>query len=148
LNQGDDLNFVEVFSEQDIRLLLFPVDERPPSGPYERSRRVDFSDGRSLEASLAFTNPWPTLHVVYLDPLLASHMEMEAVESESPIADDGEQRPMSRRDASKVDELTPERLAPKTESFLGGTAAAVFAWLRALDWRFVLKPGIVTTIIA
>jgi DNA-directed RNA polymerase specialized sigma24 family protein len=148
LNQGDSVSFVEVFSEQDARLLLFTVDEPPPSGPYEQSRRVQFSDGRSLEATFAFTNPWPTLHVVYLDPLLASESANESLETESLMLTSDDKQAESQRDPAKLDESHSKPTARKTENFLSRSIAWLAVWLRAFDCGFFLKPGSVTALLA
>lgn len=147
LNQGDDVRFVEVFSEQDTRLLLFTVDEPPPSGPYEQSRRVQFSDGRSLEATFAFTNPWPTLHLVYLDPLLASESVEENLETESLEVTSDDKQAEGRRDQTKVGQSHSEPSAREAENILQRSLAWLAARLRA-DWGFWLKPGSVTAVLA
>lgn len=66
------IDFVEVFSEQEIRLLLLCVDEQPPGGPHSRSVKVELSDGRTLEATLSFSSLWPIVQVAYHDPLLGT----------------------------------------------------------------------------
>jgi len=70
IGQTEPINFIEVFSEQETRLLLMPVGDAPPIGPAEQSARVDLSDGRLLELTLSFRCPHPTLHAVYRDPLM------------------------------------------------------------------------------
>src|SRR5262249_42131997 len=70
----ESIAFVEVVSEQDIRLLLMNV-EPAPIGAAEQSVRSELSDGRFLEARVAFTAPWPMVHVVYRDPLGRSAVE-------------------------------------------------------------------------
>src|SRR5262249_9705920 len=45
------INFVEVFSEQGIRLTLMNVSDLPPEGPGEQFLRVPLSDQRTLELS-------------------------------------------------------------------------------------------------
>jgi RNA polymerase sigma factor (sigma-70 family) len=64
ISVAEKIEFVEVFSEQDVRLLFFSVGETTK----ERTASVQLSDGRSLEATLSFGNAWPTLQVVYSDP--------------------------------------------------------------------------------
>jgi DNA-directed RNA polymerase specialized sigma24 family protein len=70
IDTPEKISFVEVFSEQGIRLLFLNVDQPPPDGPGEQMIRVTFSDRRTLELSLVFKNPWPTIHVAYRDPML------------------------------------------------------------------------------
>jgi len=69
LNVNEPIGFVELFSEQDVRLLMFSV-APPPQGAHQQEARVMLSDGRALEAALSFSSLWPTLRVVYTNPLL------------------------------------------------------------------------------
>jgi hypothetical protein len=46
------INFIEVFSEQGIRLLLMNVRDVPPEGPGEQRLGVLLSDARTLELAL------------------------------------------------------------------------------------------------
>ncbi len=148
VNQGDAVSFVEVFSEQDVRLLLFAVDAPPPSGAYEQSRRVQFSDGRSLEATFAFTNPWPTLHVVYFDPLLASEAIEDVLESESLTAASDDQPAKSHSDQKTIEETRSKLSASTTENFLTRSFAEWVGRVRAFNWGFFLKPGSITALLA
>src|SRR5262249_18281487 len=59
--------FVEVFSEQGIRLLFLNA-ELPQDGPAEQAASVELSEGRRLELTLSFSAQWPRLHTVYYDP--------------------------------------------------------------------------------
>ncbi len=71
--------FVEVFSEQDVRLALLSVGEPPPNGPHELKQRVSLSDSRWLELALVFDGFGLNSEVTYYDPALASvPMELEA----------------------------------------------------------------------
>ena len=74
------ISFCEVFSEQGIRLMMMNVEDSPPNGPGELRQRVSLSEARTLESSLLFSNPFPTLHVTYHDPALAVEAK-EEVES-------------------------------------------------------------------
>lgn len=64
--------FVEVFSEQHLRLALLAVGEPPPEGLAVRTQRVALSDGRRLELSISFDGLGLYSEVTYLDPALAS----------------------------------------------------------------------------
>jgi DNA-directed RNA polymerase specialized sigma24 family protein len=70
INLDEKISFVEVFSEQGMRLLLMNI-EPPPVGPATQSLKVLLSDNRSLQLSLSFGDHWPTLQTVYYDPLLS-----------------------------------------------------------------------------
>lgn len=57
----EPLEFIEVFSEQDVRLLMMDVDEQLG----EQTRCVELSEGRTLSVRLNRTGPRPELHVAY-----------------------------------------------------------------------------------
>lgn len=54
--------FIEIFSEQGVRLLFFHA-VAPPSGAFEQFARTNFSDLRTLEAHLNFCGSWPHLEI-------------------------------------------------------------------------------------
>src|SRR5205814_2481484 len=72
---AEPIDFVEVFSEQEMRLLFLSVEDRATN---VRKARVALSDDRTLEATLNFDSPWPSLQVIYSDPSLAVSREQEA----------------------------------------------------------------------
>jgi RNA polymerase sigma factor (sigma-70 family) len=65
LQQSTGIDFVEVFSEQDVRLLMLPIRELPPNGPFEQSTVARLSEGRELTATFRHTSPWPSVCVSY-----------------------------------------------------------------------------------
>lgn len=71
VNIEEPIGFVEVFSEDDVRLVYCDITP-PPDGDVSHSARVGLSGGRSLSVTVDFAGPWPTLHVTYLDPGYAS----------------------------------------------------------------------------
>lgn len=73
------IDFVEIFSEHDVRLLMLPVLAVPPEGECEQTAHLDFSDGRTLSVRLVFDDPWPTLHVQYGEPV-SEEIESGAIE--------------------------------------------------------------------
>jgi DNA-directed RNA polymerase specialized sigma24 family protein len=72
--------FVEVFSEQDIRLALLPIEVLPPHGSSMRSQRVSLSDDRWLELILTFDGLGATSEVAYFDPNCAIDHAEEGAE--------------------------------------------------------------------
>ena len=130
INLPEKIEFIEVFGEQDIRLLFFSVDELPPGGAYSRSVQVELSDERMLTATLSFSNPWPTLQVTYSDPLMTEEGAGHEVETSAlPATPVGENR---------------ERPRPRPQ--LGDFTLPVQRWLS--NFAFWLRPGAVTAIIA
>ncbi len=66
VNAGEKIGFVEVFSEQEIRLAFMNV-QPPPDGPVRQTAAIALSEGRTIELSVSFSDPWPTVHAVYQD---------------------------------------------------------------------------------
>jgi hypothetical protein len=79
-------SFVEVFTEQQVRLALLPIDERPPEGPNIHAQRVVLSDDRWLELILSFDGLGLHSEVTYFDPALAVAMVEEQAEEDQPGA--------------------------------------------------------------
>jgi RNA polymerase sigma factor (sigma-70 family) len=138
INVEEKIDFVEIFSEQDIRLLFLPVEDLG-SAVYERTACVQLSDHRSLEATLSFGSPWPTLHVVYSDPLLLGESVRQDIAAESnslhaliPQPDSQDQNQDSRKEPGH------------TKPFNVITQL----WRRFGSAGFWLRPGMVTAVVA
>ena len=87
IERPEDVEFVEVFSEQDVRFALLSIGELPPDGAPVRTQRVELSDDRWLELSLAFDGQGLNGQVAYFDPALASvAIEEEVEEPAAPAA--------------------------------------------------------------
>jgi DNA-directed RNA polymerase specialized sigma24 family protein len=67
INTGERISVIEAFSEQGLRVLGLHV-EPPTDGPLYQSARVELSEGRSLELSVAFRGLCPSLKSSYHDP--------------------------------------------------------------------------------
>jgi DNA-directed RNA polymerase specialized sigma24 family protein len=72
--------FIEVFSEQDVRLALLSLGELPPDGPHVMTQRVALSDSRWLELNLTFDGLGLSSQVAYFDPALAIDAIDEEIE--------------------------------------------------------------------
>ena len=79
-------SFIEVFTEQQVRLALLPIDELPPEGPHFHTQHVVLSDGRWLELTMSFDGLGLHSEVTYFDPALAVAMAEEDAEEEMPAA--------------------------------------------------------------
>jgi DNA-directed RNA polymerase specialized sigma24 family protein len=77
IERPENASFVEVFSEQGIRLALVSIGELPPEGPHGQTQRVDLSDNRWLDLSLSFDGLGLNSEVVYFDPALAPELAEE-----------------------------------------------------------------------
>ncbi len=130
INLTERIGFVEVVSEQEVPLLFVNIDP-PPDGPVKQPARAEFSDGRSLDLELSFSSTWPTLHVVYSDPLLAPEQPLNVDESET-----ANQSALRVNDAAMRAER-PTRIGEWIKSRLS-----------VLDWKFLYRPSTVTAILA
>ncbi len=77
---AEELNFVEVLSEERARLLVMSIDP-PPEGEPVQSQHIALSEGRSLEVTFCYGHPWPILEVVYEDPNFSAELKPEAPSS-------------------------------------------------------------------
>ncbi len=70
IDRVDEIQFVEVFSEQQVRLVFLSVMALPPAGPHVQSGSVQLSDERRLELTLRFDGLGLQCDVAYFDPTL------------------------------------------------------------------------------
>ncbi|HLA13375.1 MAG TPA: hypothetical protein VJ023_22525 [Pyrinomonadaceae bacterium] len=139
VNVTEPISFIEVFSEQQVRL-LFACVQSPPAGPIKQPLNVDLSDGRRLEMTLKFLSPCPSVHVAYSDPSF--------VEIDSTILAAYRENPSAELPVLQID---PSTRTNKTS--LGVMAQRVISaaagWARRLfQPRLLLRPGVVTSIVA
>jgi RNA polymerase sigma factor (sigma-70 family) len=138
INVEEKIDFVEIFSEQDIRLLFLPVEDLG-NGVYERTACVQLSDHRSLEATLSFGSPWPTLHVVYFDPLLLGENVRQDIAAESNSLHALTPQPDSQ-DPDQDSRKEPGPTIPFN--------AITRLWRRFGSAGFWRRPGMVTAVVA
>lgn len=135
------ISFCEVFSEQGIRLMMLNVEELPPNGPGELQQHIELSESRSLESSLLFSNPFPTLHVSYHDPALATmaSAEEDEIEPDEPLI----------VTADPDVKVKTERVKPTIKN-LPHTIQSMMAALRRrfLNAALLMRPGVVTALVA
>ena len=80
--EGDDPLFIEILSEQDVRLLSLYVTNPPPDGAFQQEHELRLSDNRLLGLSVRFGPLSPTVHISYDAP------ETEASEeTHEPLAE-------------------------------------------------------------
>jgi DNA-directed RNA polymerase specialized sigma24 family protein len=95
IERPEHASFVEVFSEQGIRLALLSIGDLPPEGPHGQSQRVDLNDDRWLDLCLSFDGLGLNSEVTYFDPALVP----ELIEEDS--ADAPPFRVLSRPEAPR-----------------------------------------------
>lgn len=133
IDWADSPNFVEVFSDQGVRLLMLPL-TAPPEGTGEQGEQVPLSDGRLLEVAVSFRSPGPRLRCLYRDPAFSAAGETSVEAEESPV------RPAFG--ASGEGTRTGTR-APGGR--IRGPLAAL--WRRVLERRLLLIPAAVTAVV-
>ncbi len=80
IDHPESAEFIEVFTEQQVRLALLPVGHRPPEGQYSQTQRVVLSDHRWLQLTLTFDGLGLHSEVTYADPALAFATSGDEVE--------------------------------------------------------------------
>ncbi|HLA09089.1 MAG TPA: RNA polymerase sigma factor [Pyrinomonadaceae bacterium] len=156
LNLEEKISFVEIFSEQGLLLSHFSVTP-PTDGEIEQREEIEFGEGRALELGVNFETQWPTLHVIYRDPLVAQ-LEM--------VSDSSVGAALGGRPSSMPPESLPQREAategrpssmppeshPQREAATEGRPYSAWlerpSWLRpALFWRPATVTGLVALLI-
>lgn len=126
----DRIDFVEVLSEQGVRLVLLSVAELPPHGPIKLGHTVVLSNDRSVTLDLSFDSPYPTVHVVYHDP---NFIEIDSA-------------------AALHDELDLKSITvqPQPKEHRRGPEYRVLVKLLfcSVPWSRLLQPGAVTLVFA
>jgi RNA polymerase sigma factor (sigma-70 family) len=140
INSTEKIDFIEVFSEQEVRLLYVSIEELPPEGDYKRSISIRLSDDRMLEASLSFSNPWPTLQVIYRDPLLQNERASHSLTAEETCA--------PHQSAPMVDSSIEVRAAGRRTYVVNllERLARLCRWF--FNPSFWLRPGTVTAVVS
>jgi hypothetical protein len=119
VSPSEALDFIEVFSEQGIRLLYLGIPQ-PIDKAVEQHSRVLLSEGRTFDLRLRFYDAWPQIHSTYYDPLL---------EDEAPAVEENVV-------------LRPVPHKPESLNLFSG----FYERLSALS--FFLRPGVVTMLAA
>lgn len=140
INVAEKIDFVEIFSEQDVRLLFVGVEELPPDGAYKRSVRVELSEKRTLEATLSFSSPWPTLQVIYSDPLMNEESATESIGVKETGA-----IPKLAQDRVLQEETQESTKESRRFGFLNVIARL---WRSFSSLGFWLRPGTITAVVA
>ena len=140
VNTDERLGFVEVRSEQGLRLLLLNV-EPPPEGVAEQTAHVELSEGRVLDLRLLFEDSAPTLDVEYHDPTFVSdELRAKSLESEFEAA----------QSTTDVQSTKHDSAAPVKAGSLWTLVRRRLADVRhrALDFGLLFRPGLITALFA
>lgn len=119
----EQARFIEIFSEQDVRLAMLPVGEAPPEGAPSVAQRVKLSDDRWLELNLVYDGMGLNSEVIYFDPILG--IAAEETDTEEAHAANASQ---DAHEVIPVSDALPQR--PETARRR-----------RRFDWTNVLVPS-------
>lgn len=120
---AEELNFVEVLSEERARLLVMSI-EPPPLGEPVQYRRLRLSENRSLEVSFHYGHPWPMVEVTYEEPNFLAESQPLSLVPATPTA-------VLRSVAGEANSLKAESLPqPKLFGLLDGLNLRRSFWLR------------------
>ena len=81
---NEQVSFVEIFSEQQVRLLMLNIDEMPPHSSPHHAVSLQLSNGRSLAAELNFAAHGASLRLEYRDPTFE---EVKAILADRSLLD-------------------------------------------------------------
>lgn len=105
IERPENTSFIEVFSEQRIRLALLPLFELPPEGPPQRTQHVALSDDRWLELTLTFDGLGLNSEIAYFDPALAPQTAKDDTSEPCILANAGRQQTHNLLDWSRRSSL-------------------------------------------
>jgi DNA-directed RNA polymerase specialized sigma24 family protein len=125
IERTEKAQFVEVFSEQNVRLALIEVSEPPPDGPPLSLQRIALSDARWLELSLTYDGLGLQSEVTYFDPALSAVLIEEDEEAALPFSATQAQEPA---DALGLLQALRAALARAAELLRGMVPASAMAW--------------------
>lgn len=125
--------FIEVFTDQQFRLAMLPLDERPPAGSHVYTQRVTLSDDRWLELALSFDGQGLHSEVTYFDPALAAQMIEEEADEETPAVEAAREPAL----------LSPASIEPRAESIFARIARS----FRGMTPRFALAGTMILAVI-
>jgi DNA-directed RNA polymerase specialized sigma24 family protein len=125
IERTEKAQFVEVFSEQNVRLALIEVSEPPPDGPPLSLQRIALSDARWLELSLTYDGLGLQSEVTYFDPALSAVVIEEDEEAALPFFATPTQEPA---DGLGLLQGLRATLARGAELLRGMVPASAMAW--------------------
>lgn len=137
--KDDDFRFVEVLSEQEVRLLFFNVSS-PPEGTAQQRTVIGLSDDRSVELLVDYSDPRPTLRVVYHDPTFDVQLDTDTEDSfyneGAPALDRGPEHTYLPRLQTALRRLLDREFwsKPPVLSFVITTALVIFVALASFHY--------------
>lgn len=139
VDSTEKLEFVEVFSEQGVRLLSMSIDP-PPQGPFEKQLQIGLSEQRTLSVAISFNGPTPTLEVIYRDPGLRVALDAAPVTPRGELAAATD----NRDEIETTDATVKPSLISQTDSSLMNSLFA-FIWSRRALVGIVASAVIIAT---
>jgi DNA-directed RNA polymerase specialized sigma24 family protein len=145
IHLDEPLVFIEVFSEQGVRLLYLPVGEQA-AGALKQTAHLELSEGRALDATLNFATEWPTLELNYHSDCGSRIVDCELEEQSDcvlRIADCGLEEVSSPQDSPS----TLQSRLIKLKSAIRNPQSAIQWLLRPTAITFLLAIPLIAAII-
>ena len=151
----DSVEFVEVFSEQNVRLAMLSIRDRPPAGPHTLQQRVELSDDRRLELRLVFDGLGLNCELSYFDRAFAPNAAGDEVEELEATANGARQETLPAGDSlasevrrgREVLEGSRRRRLHLWPAFGWGLALPALCCVGYLLWRSTHRPPDAQTIL-
>ena len=137
IHLDEPLAFIEVFSEQGVRLLYLPVGEQP-AGALKQTAHLELSEGRALDATLNFATEWPTLELNYRSDC-GSRIAERGLEEQSDCG-------LRSVDCGLEEAGSPQEPPSTLKSRLIKLKSAIRDPQSAIQW--LLRPATITVLLA
>jgi|GEM_PF-1561653 len=142
VNIDEPLAFIEVTSEQGLRLLVQPI-ATPPAGAIEQHAALSLSDGRTLDVTVNFRNAKPTLKVTYFDPAPRHVHEVQPGEEAKATGDES-----AAPSTPLFNSFNPRPTEGRWNRFALWSRSALWRWLRPLPLTLLLALSVIAAIVA
>ena len=93
----ETLELIEVWSEQGVPLLVFPVLQKPPVASPEVAHTVEMSDGRTVSLLIRFTFDGALMEVTYYDSSYPRDHQQETLETLQRALNEVEPQPVPEK---------------------------------------------------
>jgi DNA-directed RNA polymerase specialized sigma24 family protein len=128
VERPSETGFIEVFSEQGVRLAQLSMDPLPPEGPHQRLQHVDLTDDRWLELQLTFDGLGVGCEAVYFDAALSAGWVLKDDAEELFALRPYEQRWSAERTRQAARAKIVRWLAAAQKTLRPIAPSPVFAW--------------------
>jgi RNA polymerase sigma factor (sigma-70 family) len=137
VERPEQVGCIEVYSEEDVRLILILLEDLPPQGPLTKIEHVDLSDGRWIEMRITFDSVGLISETIYFDPTVEATLPESIHDDEPQVASLHTVRMGRVKELAEEDQVA--RYAPQSESSRGARKIRLFRQHRQAILWFHLK---------